>query len=120
VTVDKIVLELARIAFSDVRNALDWGMKDTEKGPIQFVTLKDSKAVDDDTARVVSEVWQTNQGIRFKLHDKPQALERLGRHLGMFKEEQKGAFGPIKPAPLFLQGEDVSARLRFRRPKGGY
>jgi hypothetical protein len=37
--------------------------------------------VDDDTAATVSEVWQTNQGIRFKFHDKLQALEKLGRHL---------------------------------------
>jgi hypothetical protein len=34
VTVDRIVNELAKIAFSDVRNALDWGMKLTEKGSI--------------------------------------------------------------------------------------
>jgi hypothetical protein len=33
--------------------------------------------VDDDTAATVSEVWQTNQGIRFKFHDKLQALEKL-------------------------------------------
>ena len=56
VTVERIVAELAKIAFSDVRNALDWGMKETEQGSIQYVTLKDSKDVDDDTAAVVAEV----------------------------------------------------------------
>ena len=30
-------------------------------------------------------MWQTNQGIRFKFHDKVAALEKLGRHFGMFK-----------------------------------
>jgi hypothetical protein len=44
VTVDRIVAELAKIGFSDIRKALDWGMVQTEKGPQQFVTLKDRPA----------------------------------------------------------------------------
>jgi hypothetical protein len=50
VTVDRIVNELAKIVFSDVRNALGRSMKQTEQGSIQYVTLKDSKDVDDDTS----------------------------------------------------------------------
>jgi hypothetical protein len=42
VTVDRIVRERAKIAFSDVRSALDWGMKQTDQGSIQYVTPKDS------------------------------------------------------------------------------
>jgi hypothetical protein len=42
VTVDRIVRERAKIAFSDVRSALDWGMKQTAQGSIQYVTPKDS------------------------------------------------------------------------------
>ena len=87
VTVERIINELAKIAFSDIRRALDWGLKETPDGPVQFVTLKHSADVDDDTAATVSEVWQTNQGISFKFHDKPQALDKLARHLGMYKDE---------------------------------
>jgi phage terminase small subunit len=89
VTVERIVAELAKIAFSDIRMALDWGMTPPDENgrSIQFVTLKQSKDVDADTAATVSEVWQTAQGIRFKFHDKPQALEKLGKHLGMYKDE---------------------------------
>jgi phage terminase small subunit len=88
VTIDRIVAELAKIAFSDIRNALDWGMAGGSDGqPVQIVTPKDSKGVDDDTSAIISEVRQTNQGIRFKFHDKLQALEKLGRHLGMFKND---------------------------------
>jgi phage terminase small subunit len=77
VTVDRIVAELAKIGFSDIRRALDWGMTvpDADGNSRQFVALKDSKDVDDDTAATVSEVWQTNQGIRLKFHDKMAALE---------------------------------------------
>ena len=42
--VDRIVAESAKIGFSDIRKALDWGMVQTEKGPQQFVTLKDRPA----------------------------------------------------------------------------
>jgi hypothetical protein len=54
VTVDRIVHEPASIALSDVRNALNWGMKLTEKGSIRYVTLKDSTPVDDDTAATLA------------------------------------------------------------------
>jgi phage terminase small subunit len=88
VTIDRIVAELAKIAFSDIRKALDWGMAGGSDGqPVQIITPKDSKDVGDDTSAIISEVRQTNQGIRFKFHDKLQALEKLGRHLGMFKND---------------------------------
>ena len=96
ITVERVLEELAKIAFSDIRKALDWGMKHGEDGtPVQYVTLKESQDVDDDTAATVSEVWQTNQGIRFKFYDKSQALDKLGRHLGLFKDDTKVDIGPI-------------------------
>ena len=39
VTVERIVAELAEIAFSDPRRALDWGMKQTEDGPVPYPDL---------------------------------------------------------------------------------
>jgi len=106
VTVDRIVNELAKIGFLDPRRALDWGMTPPDEAgkSIQFVSLKASKDVDDDTAAAVAEVWQTTQGIRLKFHDKPQALERLGRHLGMFDNNDKGLSGHITVG--FLNDDD--------------
>jgi hypothetical protein len=48
-------------------------------------------------------VWQTKQGIRFKFHDKLQALEKLGKHLGMFKDavEHTGAMRIVYDAKAF-------------------
>jgi hypothetical protein len=39
VTIDRIVAEMAKIGFSDIRRALDWGMKQTEDGPVPYPNL---------------------------------------------------------------------------------
>ncbi len=39
VTVERIVNELAKIGLSDIRRALDWGMKQTEDGPVPYPDL---------------------------------------------------------------------------------
>jgi hypothetical protein len=40
---------MAKVAFSDVRRALTWGMGETAEGkPYQFVTLVDSDKLDED------------------------------------------------------------------------
>jgi len=82
VTVDRIIAEYTKIAFADAGDFFDWGP--------DGVTVKDKDELTPDQRAVVSEVSQTvteNGGtIRVKLHSKMDALEKLGRHLGMFKE----------------------------------
>jgi phage terminase small subunit len=90
VTADMVVKELARIGFSDLRNVL------TSKG-----ALIDIQDWDDDTAAAISsvEVVTTHKGDadengqkipeyvhKLKVWDKNSALEKLGKHLGMFKD----------------------------------
>ncbi|MES0070697.1 terminase small subunit [Mesorhizobium sp. M0058] len=95
VTQERIVAELAKIAFSDIRKAVQWGRSpiDTESENakpnglgIYPVELIGSDKMDDDTAAAVSEVSLTQTGIKIKMHDKKSALVDLGKHLGMFKE----------------------------------
>lgn len=82
VTTDAVVAELAKVAFSDMRSFVEWGPAG--------VALKDSKALSAGAAACVAEVSQTTSesggSLKFKLHGKVQALELLGRHLGMFKD----------------------------------
>lgn len=93
ITADRVLQELARIGFADIRNAVAWGRSpvDTEadeaqpnKLGIYPVELMPSNQMDDDTAAAVSEVSLTKTGIKIKLHDKLGALEKIGKHLGMF------------------------------------
>ena len=84
VTQDRVVRELAALAFSDMRDFVSWGPAG--------VSLKSSDQLGPDAAPCVAEVWQSGregERIKFKLHDKKGVLQLLGRHLGMFDERLK-------------------------------
>ena len=101
VTADRVLRELAKIGFSDIRKAVRWGGASagdpqTDAAVLSsasFVELVNSEDVDDETAAAISEVSQTAQGLKIKLHDKRAALVDIGKHLGMFtdKVEHSGA-----------------------------
>lgn len=83
VTAERIVQELAKIAFSNMQDYAEWSRRG--------VVLKDSTDIAPDKAAAVSELTETTTesggSLKFKLHDKKGALELLGRHLGMFKDK---------------------------------
>lgn len=80
ITQDRVLRELAKLAFSDMRSFARWNG--------DSITLNDSEVLSDDEAACVAELSQTTTehggSIRFKLHDKRAALELLGKHLGIF------------------------------------
>jgi len=94
ITQDAVLTELARIGFSDMRRFSTWGPNG--------VTLIDSDSLDEDAARCVAEVSQSTSKdggkLSFKLHDKVSALEKIGKHLGMFIDRHDITSGdrPIK------------------------
>ncbi len=83
VTPERVLEELARLGFSDMRKFTKWGP--------DGVLLNDSDALADDDARCVAEVSQTTTegggSLKFKLHDKVAALTQIGRHFGMFTDK---------------------------------
>lgn len=92
ITQDKVLRELAKIGFSDIRKIVRWGetvvrVADDDSGdlmPYHGLALVDSSEVDDDTAAAIAEVSQGKEGLKVKLHDKKGALVEMGRHLGLF------------------------------------
>jgi phage terminase small subunit len=92
ITQDKVLRELAKIGFSDIRKIVKWGetevrVADDDSGdlmPYHGLALVDSSEVDDDTAAAIAEVSQGREGLKVKLHDKKGALVEMGRHLGLF------------------------------------
>ncbi len=118
ITQDRVLQELARIGFADIRKAVAWGRSpiDTEDDSadpnglgVYPVELMPSSQVDDDTAAAISEVSLTQAGVKLKMHDKLSALDKIARHLGMFpsRVELTGKDGgPIKT-------EEVSPRDRI-------
>ena len=83
VTAEMIVAELAKVGFANAGDYFDWGP--------EGITIKNKDTLTPEQQAAVSEVYQTTTGgegsggtIRVKLHDKLAALEKLGKHLGMF------------------------------------
>ncbi len=75
ITQDRVVAELARIAFADIRDFVNWD----ETG----VTLRAARELGPQQTACVAEIVETpGKGLRIKLHAKPQALAALSRHLG--------------------------------------
>lgn len=102
ITADRVLKELAKIGFADIRKAIKWqGTLVTEEDNpdggdtlviknvvTNNVTLISSDDIDDETAAAISEISQnTSGGIKLKLHDKRAALVDIGKHLGMFTEK---------------------------------
>lgn len=96
ITQDRVLRELARIGFADIRKAVAWGSVpdgaiDEDGTPALYpVELKPSTEVDDETAAAISEVSLTAQGVKLKMHDKLSALEKIARHLGMLNGSGAG------------------------------
>lgn len=81
ITKDRIAAELAKIAFSDLRNAAQWNA--------DGVTLLDSQDLDDDTAAAISEVTTGKDGPRIKLYNKQGALMDLAKLYGFVTDRQE-------------------------------
>jgi phage terminase small subunit len=87
ITQDRVVAELAKLGFYDIRKAVRWGGIPEVAGdgshiyPVEMVPSED---MDDETAAAITEVSLTSQGVKIKMADKLAALEKLGKHLGMF------------------------------------
>jgi len=87
ITADRVLAELAAIAFSDLRDVATWGA--------DSLALIDSSELTEDAAHALREVvaitTQTEHGTSTRLgvksHDKLKALDMIGKHLGMFREK---------------------------------
>jgi len=82
VTKEKVLAELAHIAFDDISNYLEFY---TDGNGNVMTRVKDSTTID---TRAISEVSQGKDGqFRFKVYCKDNALVQLGKHLGMFVDK---------------------------------
>ena len=112
VTADRVVLELARVAFGDPRRVMSWGPGG--------VKLRPSAELADEEAAIVAEVGETTTkeggSLRVKTVDKLGALRLLGQHLGMFGEGKVAVTVATAPAAAELQG--VLLAVLDRHPGG--
>jgi len=85
ITADKVLQELARMAFSNISDYLTFGPGG--------VILKDSEKLTEGQLACISQIseHETERGAKrlsFKLYDKIKALELIGNHLAMFDKDR--------------------------------
>ena len=91
VTADRVVAELARVAFADLGTLADWGP--------EGVRLKPNSELSADERAAIAEIsGDAKSGARAKLHDKMRALEVLAKHLGVIGRKP-GVFPPWAQNP---------------------
>ena len=93
---------MAAVAFSDLRDILEWGqdvgtIHDQTTGlPIgktNGVKLKGSNETAVEACIAISEIGETQSGLKVKLHNKVSALEKLGKYLGLFRDKDAAGTG---------------------------
>ena len=78
VTADRVVQEIARVAFSSLRDVMTWGPSGAKVRPDNEITA--------DAAASIAEIAETNTGVKVKLHNKVAALEQLAKHVGLYND----------------------------------
>lgn len=82
ITQDRVLQQLAKIAFADIKNTVEWDGND--------IRIRPSEEVD---GTIIASITQTEiKGIvskEIKLNDRMKALDLLGRHLGLFNDKLK-------------------------------
>jgi phage terminase small subunit len=103
ITVARVLEELRRIAFSDLRQVATWGGADG-------VRLLTSDTLTDEAAACIAEVVDhsktvgqdiLDRQVRVKLHDKLAALNTLAKYLGMLREPEAAKERPLFPKGFF-------------------
>lgn len=88
---DNVLKEIAKIAFSDIRNAMKW---DSDYS----ASAVPSEEIDDNTAKSIQEITQrevhtregVNRTMKIKFYDKAKALDMLMKHLNLYREFEEG------------------------------
>ncbi|MDE1967834.1 MAG: terminase small subunit [Alphaproteobacteria bacterium] len=79
---DRVLMELARVAFSDIGEILDWESGDD-------ITLRPKVEISPHDRAAIAEIAprRYGKGPRIKLHNKAHALDAIARHLGLFDKQ---------------------------------
>lgn len=88
ITADQVIQELAKVGFSNVQDFINSG---NEVQDISSIDTKKAAAVSSIKKSITHFGTDKSQGtkevVEFKLWDKVAALEKLGRHLGIFEKD---------------------------------
>ena len=115
ITQDMVLKELARIGFADIRDLFTWDERKAAFVPSHDLTPDQSASI----AEVNSETLITHDTegrprakikLKLKTYDKVSALDKIGRHLGMFidRVEHSGNVGVPGLTVILKRDDDAS------------
>jgi phage terminase small subunit len=109
---DRVVKELARIAFANIADYLHVETQTRTKDDgtevtYQTVMFNETQELSADQRAALAVVKQSVNGFELKLHDKIKALELLGRHIGMFNDKLSLSGADGGPLTFRWEGKDV-------------
>lgn len=132
ITQAMVLAELGKIGFSDIRKAVKWysqanvatvdaddfdgqevldGLRFAVANQVEIIS---SDEIDDSTAAAISEVSMTDKGgLKIKFYDKRAALVDLGKHLGMFKDDQP----PPPQVSIVIPDAELARLIAFQLQK---
>jgi phage terminase small subunit len=90
---DRVVQELVRLAFSDIEDVVDLTLPANP-------CLRNRDEIPPDARRAIQEISRTQFGVKVKLASKDAALDKLMRHLGLYRDlpPLEVLFNALEPA----------------------
>ncbi len=85
ITQDQIVAEYAKLGFSNIQDYMDENLE----FKLHEIPRDEAAAISTIKKTVTEFEGGSKTSVEFKLHDKPTALNALGRHLGIFDKDNK-------------------------------
>lgn len=124
ITADRVLLEIANIAFAKPTDVMAWGP--------DGVILRDSKSLTPEAAALVQEVSETKGtdkgggSVKIKVYSKLDALDKLCRHLGIFNDQTTSRVqvqevpAAQAQAPEAVAFQDIMSKAKDRWKQQGY
>ena len=105
ISADRVLRELAAIAFLDPRRL----MRQDQEGNVRLAPLDE---ISDEDAAAIASVQKGKGGcVQIKTCDKLNALEKIGKHLGMFREQVDQRMLINAMPDIVVGGEGVSFNI---------
>jgi len=114
ITADRVLEELARIAFADLSRLADWGPEGFKLKPSGQLREEDTSAV------AFVSLGGRNKTQRIRMHNKLSALEALARHLGVLRNGRKTVdrdLGPGSAEAIMARQAEQDAHAASARAK---
>jgi len=116
ITQDRVLRELAAIAFADVTDIVSFNGG--------RVVIKPTDDLPRETRKIIAGIKEGQYGTEVKTYDRIRALELLGKHLGMFeprkdeldKEEQKARIAKLRRETQDEEVKEISVSIMGMRP----